>query len=176
MIRFKRRGPTRQVRRARDEAVGAWDHLRGAATERARRIGDTSRRSKDAARERTSNAAMALRGQTPRSTVRKWLGIGLAAGAAIGAVGAAALGRRRNRPATPGTSPDTGVREKATAAVETVRERASTAAHRAATSARDTAAKLSEATKSRPDGNGHSRTSPAETNRQSRVTPGSTKK
>jgi hypothetical protein len=164
MIRSNRREPTRQVRRARDEAVSAWDHLRAAADQGVRRIGDSSRRRKDAAKERANNAAMALRGHTPRSAIRKWLGAGIAAGAVIGAAGAAVLGRRRNHQADPETDHDTGVRDKANAAVDTVRERATTAAHRAATSARDTAAKLSEATKPRSEGNGQ-QSSRAEANR-----------
>jgi hypothetical protein len=155
MIRSNRHEPTRQARRARDEAVAAWDHLRAAATEGARRVGDSSRRSSETAKERANNAAMALRGQTPRSAVRRWLGAGLAVGAMIGAVGAAVLGRRRNHDSPQSmTGHDDGVRDKANMAMDTVRERATTAAHRAAIATRDTAAKLSEATKPRPQGNG----------------------
>jgi hypothetical protein len=173
MIRLNRRGPNREARRARDEAVSAWDHLRAAANEGARRISDRPRRGTEAARERANNAAMALRGKTPRSTIRKWLGTGLAAGAMIGAAGAAMLGRRRHQQAGQEDGhADTGVREKAGTAMESVRERATTAAHKAATSARDTAAKLSEATKPR-EGNGHQ--SHPQNNRQSRTESSRTK-
>jgi hypothetical protein len=153
MIRLKRREPVRQAQRARKEAVSAWYNLRAAATQRAQRVGDNSRRGRDTARERANNAAMALQGKTPRSTIRKWLGAGLAAGAVVGAAGAAALGRRRNHRQVGETG--IGVRDKANAAVETVRERAATAAHRTATSARDAADKVSGATKPRATGNGH---------------------
>jgi hypothetical protein len=155
MIRSNKREPTRQARRARDEAAAAWGHLRAAATEGVRRVGDSSRHGRETARERANNAAMALRGQTPRSAIRRWLGAGLAAGAVIGAAGAAMLGRRRNHhDSPPMTDHDDGVRDKANMAMDTVRERATTAAHRAATATRDTAAKLSEATKPRSPGDG----------------------
>jgi hypothetical protein len=160
MIRSNRRGPTRQARQAREDAVSAWDHVRAAATQSVRRVGDSSRRSKKAARERANNAAMALRGQTPRSGIRKWLGIGLAGGAIVGAAAAAMLGRRRNHQSDPD---DQGVRDKASAAMDTVRERATTAAHRAATATRDTAAKLSEATKPDSHGNGQRAQEPTRT-------------
>jgi hypothetical protein len=151
MIRLSNRRHSRPAQRARDEASAAWEHLKAAAEHGARRVGDTSRRSSGVARERANNAAMALRGEPPRSTTRKWLGMGLAIGAAIGAAGAALLGRRRNQP----TGGDTDeVRGKATAAMETVREKATTAAHRAATTARDTADKVRAATKPREHGNG----------------------
>jgi hypothetical protein len=157
MIRPTNRRQSRPAKRARDEATAAWDHLRAAAEHGARRVGDTSRRTGDIARERASNAALALRGETPRSTTRKWLGTGLAIGAAIGAAGAALLGRRRDH-GSGESAPE--VREKATAAMETVREKATTAAHRAATTARDTASKVREATKPREQGNGQTERDP----------------
>ena len=150
MIRITNRRQSRPAQRARDEATAAWDHLKAAAEHGAQRVGDKSRRTSGTARERANNAALALRGETPRSTTRKWLGMGLAIGAAMGAAAAAVLRRRRNH----GGEMTEEMRGKTNAAMETVREKATTAAHRAATSARDTAAKLSEATKSRPDGNG----------------------
>lgn len=150
MIRFRNRRQPRPVNRARDEATAAWDHLKAAAEHGARRVGDSSRRTSGVARERANNAALALRGETPRSTTRKWLGTGLAIGTAIGAAGAAVLRRRRNH----GDEMTGDMRGKASNPMETVREKATEAAHRAATSARDTAAKLSEATRPRPHGNG----------------------
>jgi gas vesicle protein len=152
MNRLTNRRNPRPAKRARDEASAAWDHLKAAAEHGARRVGDTSRRTRGIARERASNAALALRGETPRSTTRKWLGTGLAIGAAIGAAGAALLGRRRN---SRGPDDSHEVREKANSAMETVREKATTAAHKAATTARDTASKVREVTKSREHGNGH---------------------
>jgi hypothetical protein len=154
MIRMNNRRQSRPAKRARDEANAAWDHLKAAAEHGARRVGDASRRSRGIARERANNAALALRGETPRSKTRKWLGTGLALGAAIGAAGAALLGRRRNHHGDEPVPDMPEMREKANHAMETVRDKATEAAHRAATSARDTAAKLSEATKPRPHGNG----------------------
>jgi hypothetical protein len=152
MNRFTNRRQSRPTQRARDEAAAAWDHLKAAAEHGAHRVGETSRRTSGIARDRANNAALALRGETPRSTSRKWLGTGLAIGAAIGAAVFALLGRRR----THGDNGTTGypAGEKANSAMETVREKASTAAHKAATTAKDTASKVREATKSREHGNG----------------------
>lgn len=150
MIRLTNRQEPRAATQARDEATAAWDHLKAAAEHGARRVGDTSRRTSGIARQRANDAARALRGEAPRSKAGTWLGTGLAVGTAIGAAGAAVLRRRR-----PGDGEATGEkRSKATSAMETVRGKATEAAHRAATSARDTAAKLSQATKPRPHGNG----------------------
>jgi gas vesicle protein len=150
MIRLTNRRESRPAKRAREEATAAWDHLKAAAEHGARRVGDKSRRTSGVARERAHKSALAVRGEAPRSTTRKWLGMGLALGAAIGAAGAAVLGRRRNH----GDETTQELRGKANNAMETVREKATEAAHRAATTARDGAAKLSEATKRRPHGNG----------------------
>jgi hypothetical protein len=153
MIRLFNRRKSHPAQRARDEATAAWDHLKAAAEQGARRVGDKPRRTSRIARERANNAALALRGETPRSTTRKWLGTGLAIGTAIGAAGAAVLRRRRNH----GGDSTEEMRGKANNAMETVRDKATSATHRAANSARDTAAKVSEATKPRSQGNGRQR-------------------
>jgi hypothetical protein len=136
--------------RSQDELAEAWDHLANAA-EHTR---ETSRRRARVARDRLLLASRALRGEPPSPPVR-WLAIGLAAGAAIGAAGALALARRQrdiHQDAADITGAEAGdgdqadaatmIRAKAGAAAEAVREGASVAIHNAATAAREAASNV----------------------------------
>jgi hypothetical protein len=130
-------------RQAHRNVMASWDHLLSAAGHGARQVGQSSRRRARLARDRAEAARLALLGELPPSPWR-WLGVGLAAGLAIGAVGATALARARREVDQTVTDEATAtvpaatakIREKASAGAEAVRERIRAAVQRATTSAR----------------------------------------
>jgi hypothetical protein len=132
--------------RARRDLATSWDHLLSAAGHGAKHVGQSSRRRAEVARDRAETARLVLLGQLPPSPWR-WLGIGLAAGLAIGAAGATVLARARRGAdqtatdeanATVSAAPSK-VREKAVAGAEKARARTRAAVQRATTSARGAA-------------------------------------
>jgi hypothetical protein len=142
MFRLPERVFSVDPERARDELAAAWGHLVAAAEHGASQLERASRRRATLARERAAAVRRAARGEMPAARWR-WLGVGLAAGAVIGAVGAAVLARRPpGEPAEPGYSALAGVRERASSAVAGAREQASAAAHSAASAARETVGKV----------------------------------
>jgi ElaB/YqjD/DUF883 family membrane-anchored ribosome-binding protein len=155
MIRRSNHGPSTRAQRAREEVIAARENLRSAAEHGAQRVGDASRRTRKEARDRAARAAKALRGERPPSLWR-WLGVGLAAGAALGAA-IAATAKRWREPASEAVREKTSsavdavkeqtssavdaVKEQTSSAVDAVKERTSAAAHRAAEGARSTVTK-----------------------------------
>lgn len=135
MIRQSKNDPSQAAKRVRDEVTAAREHLLAAAEQGVQRLGDSSRRTRKTAEERTRLAARVLRGEHPERSPWRWLGLGLAAGVAAGAAAMAAL-RRWQGPASE------AVREKAGPTVDSVRERTTAVANRAAEAARETAAKV----------------------------------
>lgn len=116
MLRSENHTAYTAAQRAREEMGEAWAHLLAAAEHGARQAGVTTRQRGAIARQRATAATMALRGEQPPSPWR-WLAVGLAAGIAVGSAGAVILSRRM-----PDMDTD-AVKQRASAAVETVRER-----------------------------------------------------
>lgn len=133
--------------RARRDLTTSWEHLLSAAGHGAKHVGQSSRRRARIARDRAETARLVLLGELPPSPWR-WLGVGLAAGLAIGAAGATVLARARREAHQTATdeanvsAAPSKVREKASASAEAVRDRTRAAVQRATTSARDAAAEL----------------------------------
>ena len=146
MTQFSDRGFIDHPQRAPSELLASWDHLVSAAGHGARQVGQTSRRRARLAGDRAGAARLALLGELPRPAWR-WLGIGLAAGLAVGAVGATVLARARrgaeraeaDQATTTVPAAPSKIRDKAGAGAEVVRERTRVAVQRAATSARGAA-------------------------------------
>jgi ElaB/YqjD/DUF883 family membrane-anchored ribosome-binding protein len=126
MIRLPDQVRSVDPQRARDELSAVWEHLVAAAEHGAKQVEQASRRRGALARHRAVAVRRAVRGELPESPWR-WLGVGVAAGVVIGAVGMAALTRRRPTAAEPGSEQTTAsaVREPAASAVAGVRETAS---------------------------------------------------
>jgi hypothetical protein len=165
MIHVPDIGFTNRSQRARDEVAAAWEHLLTAAEQTARQVGETSRRRGKVARDRTSLARRAILGELS-PTPWRWLGVGLAAGAVLGATGALVLARRRaggDQETTDQAAGDVNdhavndralndrtpavaaaIRAKAGVAAEAVREGTNAAVHGAAAAAREAAAKVRE--------------------------------
>lgn len=135
--------------RARGELAAAWTHLLDAAGQEARQVGRSSRKPGRVARDRAESAALALRGKRT-DTPWRWLAAGLAAGLAIGAVGATVLARAArdtdrtgaDRTADQARVTTAAIRQRAGAGAEAVREGSRAAGHNAAATARGTAAKV----------------------------------
>lgn len=144
MIRLPDHVPSVEPRRARDELSAAWGRLVATAEHEARQVQRASRHRSALARRRATAVRRAAQGQLPESPWRL-LGIGLAAGVVIGAVGATVLNRRGRTteqdegPAAEHTTVS-AVRERAASAVAGVREQASTAMHGATSAAKGAAA------------------------------------
>jgi ElaB/YqjD/DUF883 family membrane-anchored ribosome-binding protein len=152
MIRLPDHVPSVDTQRARDELSAVWEHLVAAAEHGTKQVERASRRRGALARSRAAGVRRAVRGDLPESPWR-WLGVGLAAGVVIGAVGTAVLTRRLRTAEESGSEQTTAsaVRERAASAVAGVREQASAAAHgatsaaqSAAAAARDTVGKVRE--------------------------------
>lgn len=107
MIRLPEHRFSVDPQRGRDELSAAWEHLLAAAEQAARQVERASRRRGALARDRAAAMRQAARGELPESPWR-WLGVGLAAGLAIGAVGVAVLTRRHRSADQAGPEQTTG--------------------------------------------------------------------